>query len=414
MSVEAPRWAAVALAAMGCQREPPARAHSPRTEHADAAVTVATDPSRRCALRAAPPTVIAELSHADGASIAWNGAHYGVAWSDRADDERVVRFVRVGADGARLGSPLRMNEDRTEAAHPSVTWNGASWVVVWSGGLHALKDIHQGRVDPRGSAAGRPWRMTRTRDREDLQPRIVSIPGGFGLAWVARVAGRRWRLYAQSLDRFDAPRGFPVALLDTAVSLGETDLLWTGTQWAASALSAQREVLRVELGRLDPRGYGLGGVTRLTPRVIGGVETRGRYAVAWDGARFAVAWSEVTAGSSHVFFQRASARGNLEGAPLDLSESDESAEGPALARVGEGVVAAAWQVTREGRGRIRVRTIDAASRAQESPVELQDHDGAVGRPQLVVAGDTLALLSVSDCALTLHRVTLGPCPVRAY
>ena len=34
--------------------------------------------------------------------------------------------------------------------------------------------------------------------------------------------------------------------------------------------------------------------------------------------------------------------------------------------------------------------------------------------QMNPAGDTLALLSVSDRALTLHRVTLGPCPVRAY
>ncbi|MFO0625735.1 MAG: hypothetical protein U0325_08980 [Polyangiales bacterium] len=372
------------------------------------------DPARRCALRAAPPTVVTELSEAGSAALAWSGAHYGIAWSDRTDDERVVRFVRVGADGARLGTPLRMNEDRTEAADPSVTWNGVSWVVVWSGGLHGLKDIYQGRVDPRGSAAGRPWRMTRAPDREDLQPRIASIPGGFGLAWVARTSGRRWRLYAQSLDRFDAPRGFPAVLLDTAVTLGETELVWTGAHWAVGALSAQREVLRVELGRLDPRGYGLGSVTRVTPRVIGGVESRGRYALAWDGARFAVAWSEVTGGSAHVFFQRASARGNLEGAPLDLSDADESAESPALARVGDGLVAAAWQVTREGRARIRVRTIDGAARAQESPVELQDHDGEVGRPQLVVAGDTLALLSVSSRALTLHRITLGPCPVRGY
>lgn len=406
-------WPAFALVALGCRREPPPRRASPWAERADAAAPAA-DPSRRCALRSAPPTVVTELNELSGAAIAWSGTHYGVAWSDRADDERVVRFVRVGADGARLGSPLRMNEDRTEAADPSVTWNGASWVVVWSGGLHALKDIYQGRVDPRGSAAGRPWRMTRTRDREDLQPRIASIPSGFGLAWVARVSGRRSRLYALSLDRFDAPRGFPVALLDTAVSLGETELVWTGAQWAASALSAQREVLRVELGRLDPRGYSLGSVTRLTPRVIGGVETRGRYALAWDGARFAVAWSEVTAGSSHVFFQRASTRGNLEGAPLDLGDADESADSPSLARVGEGVVAAAWQVTREGRARIRVRTIDAGSRAQEVPVELQDHNGAVGHPQLLVAGDTLALLSVSDRALTLHRIALGPCPVGAY
>jgi hypothetical protein len=406
-------WPAFALAVLGCRREPPPRRAPPWAERADAAAPGA-DPSRRCALRSAPPTVVTELNELSGAAIAWSGTHYGVAWSDRADDERVVRFVRVGADGTRLGTPLRMNEDRTEAADPSVTWNGVSWVVVWSGGLHALKDIYQGRVDPRGSAAGRPWRMTRTRDREDLQPRIASIPGGFGLAWVARVSGRRSRLYALSLDRFDAPRGFPVALLDTAVSLGETELVWTGAQWAASALSAQREVLRVELGRLDPRGYSLGSVTRLTPRVIGGVETRGRYALAWDGARFAVAWSEVTAGSSHVFFQRASARGNLEGAPLDLGDADESAESPSLARVGEGVVAAAWQVTREGRARIRVRTIDAGSRAQEVPVELQDHNGAVGHPQLLVAGDTLALLSVSDRALTLHRIALGPCPVGAY
>lgn len=412
-AVRAALTALTLSAASGCDRRAPA-VHRRVVEPAADAPAPRFDETRRCALRASPPTPIADVEALAGVSVAWSGTHFGVVWGDTVDGERLVRFARVASNGALLGSPLRLSETHTQAADPAITWNGTSWVVVWSGGLREPEDIYQGRVDARGTAAGRPWRMTRERRRTDLQPRIESTAQGFGLAWVSRTSVGRWRLYAQALDAFDAPKAFPAMLLETGVSLAETGLVWTGSQWGVSALGVQQEVLRVEFARMDARGYTLGSLNRLTPQSIGGIDPRGRYAIAWDGAGFAIAWSEVTAGASHVFFRRATARGNLVGDTLDLREEGESADTPALASAGEGSVAAAWLVSQEGRARLRVRTLDANSRLQEGRVEVQDHDGSAGRPVVTVGGDTLALISAASRSLTLHRVTLGPCPIRGY
>jgi hypothetical protein len=405
-------WPLLGLLA-GCER----RAPPPPSEPAPGVEVPSTprvDPSRRCALRAAPPSRLAEVAAVGGVALAWNGTHFAVAWGDVIDGERAVRFVRVRPDGERLGSPLRVSELHTEAESPSVTWNGQSWVVVWSGGLRDVGDIYQARVDPRGTAAGRPWRMTRGDERTDLHPRILSAAPGFGVAWVARAGGNRWGLYAQALDRFDAPRAFPAKLLDTGISLSETSLVWTGTEWGVAALGARREVLGVEFARMDARGFAHGSVARLSSGTIGGVETRGRYALTWDGARYVVAWSEVLDGASHVFVRSADARGRLDAQRLDLRDEAESAEAPALERVGDGVSAVAWQVSRDGRGRLRVKTLDASGRLQEDPVELQDHDGAAGWPHLAAGGDSLAVVSATPQGLTYHRVTLGPCEVRVH
>lgn len=401
------------LLAAGCE---PTRAPSPPQQPPPAIepdVPSVVDESRRCALRAAPPEVLVEGAEIGGVAVAWNGTHFGIAWGDRIDGERAVRFVRVRADGSRLGSPLRVSELHTEAESPSLTWNGTSWVVVWSGGLRDVGDIFQGRVDPRGSAAGRPWRMTRGEARRDLEPRILSTGQGFGLAWVARESSGRWSLYGQALDRFDAPRAFPARLLDTSVSLGETTLVWTGTHWGVAALASRREVLAVDFARMDPRGFAHGTITRLTAPAIGGVDPRGRYALVWDGARYAVAWSEVRDGASHVYFRHADARGRLDETQIDLRDDAESAEAPALEGIGDGVVVAAWQVSRDGRTRLRVKTLSGDGRAQEDPVEIQDHDGRAGRPYLAAGGDALAVVSATSRALTFHRVALGPCTRRA-
>lgn len=397
--------------AIGCE---PARV-APRTPPppTDEDVAPQRDPRRRCATRAAPPEVLVDGAEIGGVALAWNGTHFGVAWGDRIDGERAVRFVRVREDGARLGSPLRVSEPRTEAESPSLTWNGTSWVIVWSGGLRDVGDIYQARVDPRGGAAGRPWRMTRGEARRDLEPKIVSTAQGFGLAWVAREASGRWSLYGQALDRFDAPRASPARLLDTSITLGETSLVWTGAHWGVGALGSRREVLAVDFARMDPRGVAHGSLTRLTPSSIGGVDTRGRYALAWDGTGYVVAWSEVRDGASHVVVRHADPRGRLTVTPIDLREQAESDEAPALVGLGEGVAAVAWQVSRDGRSRIRVRTLEATGRLQEEPVELQDHDGRAGRPFLAASGERAAVISATARALTFHPVTLGPCERRA-
>jgi hypothetical protein len=399
------------LVLTACTRDPPPR-RRPYVE-APPVADVPTDAmtvARVCALRAAPPE---DLSVGEGradVTLAWNGAHFGAAWVEPIDDERVVMFVRVSPEGRRMGSPLRVSERGFKAARPSLAWNGVSWSLVFEGGIRTMGDIYQARVDARGSAVGRPWRMTRG-DREDTEPVFVNTGQGFGLAWISREFDGRYTLYGEVLNRWDAPLAPPTPLLNTSVTLSATRLLWTGQAWALSALSSRRnEVLAVSFTRMEADGTPRGILKHPTPDRIGSVDTSRRYDLAWDGVSFGAAWSELRDGANRVYFRRVTPRGNFTGDEIEVSHGASNADEPALTRAREGLFVLALRVVEpDGSSRVWVRTIDPSDRVQEAQVELQAADGHAGAPALVSSNGALGVAAIDRRGLTFHLVSLGSC-----
>jgi len=362
----------------------------------------------RCVHRVSAPEDIALSTTVGAPRLAWNGAHFGLVWTETIDEEDVVRFVRADPDGARLGLPLRVSERRFLAANPALTWNGDSWSVVFAGGVGVMGDIYQARVDARGSAVGRPWRMTRGPEH-DLEPEFFATGQGFGLAWTTLEPSGRWSMYAEALNRWDAPLAPPTQLFNTSFRLLSPRLLWTGSAWAVAFLSARREVSGVHLARMEATGLPRGSVQRVTPDRIAGTETAHRYDIAWDGRTFALVWSELRDGTPQLFFRRLTARGNPSGPVVSLRVGDEQSENPSLAHLGDGDFALAEQVVRDGFPRVRVRTLHADGRIQTEGVELRGIDGAAARPALIYNGTVLGLATRSQRGLAFHIVHLGPC-----
>lgn len=408
--------AAAGLALVACEREaPPGVFHRPYVlapEVPDAAGVDATTPGLpRCALRAGAPEDLALGADIGVPRLAWNGSHFAVVWPETIDEEDAIRFVRVSARGQRMGVPLRVSERRFQARSPSLTWNGDSWSVVFAGGIRATGDLYQARVDARGSAVGRPWRMTRG-DRHDLEPVFVSTGRGFALAWTSVEPDGRWSLYGEVLNRWDAPIAPPTQLLNTSVRLLAPQLLYTGQAWAVTAITARREVFAVDMARMEPTGLLRGGVTRISNERIGGIDTTQRYAVAWDGHAFAVVWSELRDGTPQLFFRKVTTRGNPLEPTLALRVDEDQAENPSLAALEDGAFVLAEQVVREGFPRIRVRVIGADLTLNDEGVELRGVDGAAQNPTVVWNGETLGLVTRSERGVAFHRVILGPCAAR--
>jgi hypothetical protein len=346
-------------------------------------------------------------------SIAWNGTHYGVAWQQATPEGTTVWFVRVDARGERRGPAVKVNEDGFRVGYPTVVWNGASWSVFFDASWgEGEGDILQARVDVRGTMVSAPWRMTRG-PRDDVATAIVSNGQGFGLAWIAREDhGNRHVLYGMSLDRWDAPRGLAVRLIDTSLVLGAPTVTWTGEEWAFTAVRARGEVRSVAFVRLSPEGVPRGVLRHLTPERIGGVELDGRHAIAWDGRAFGVVWSELRDGATHVFFRRTSARGNPLGPEIRVSDGMASADEPALVTVAPGVFALAMRVEREGIARVWVRTMQSDGNILPGGSELQGLDGTAHAPAMVFDGAGLGVVTLSRRGVAFHRVELGPCPMR--
>ncbi len=399
---------ALALLGAGCQ-SPQRRARRPRAPEAPLEDVPAVDAvsAGRCVRRSSAPELIAAGAGIESLDVAWNGSSFGVAWSEVIDGEEAVMFAQASPDRPSGRAPLRVSERRFVARTPTVAWNGAGWSVLYSGGVREAGDIYQARVDARGTAVGRPWRMTRGA-RFDGDPRFVANGRGFGLAWTARELDRRWSLYAQPLDRWDAPLSPPTRLLNTSVSLAATNLLWTGSAWAVTCVAWGREVYAIDVARMEANGQARGSITRANSTPLGGAEPSHRYDVAWNGREFIVAWSELRDGVWRIFLRRLSARGNPLEPERALDDGDARAESPSLTSVGEGYSALAYELVGEGRSRVMLRVIDPEGRTAGEPVALPGYEGA-SIPAAEWSGEVLGVAVRAPTGVAFHRVRLGPC-----
>ncbi len=402
-----------ALGLGGCEREEaPRRRRYGLPPEVDAARDErdAGAPEGLCVLRG---TTGVDLSVGEGrasASVAWSGSQFGVAWREQAGDDASVWFVRASTAGEATSAPVRLTDRGFTPGAPTALWNGANWSVVFAGSWRGADgDLYQARVDIRGVAVSAPWRMTRNA-RDDSAPFMASNGQGFALAWIAREPdGRRHVLYGQSLNRWGAPQGAAVRLVDTAATLSAPRVTWSGEDWAFTCVSAGREVNAVDFLRLAPGGLPRGLLQHVTPTGVGGVEAEGRYAIAWEGRSYGVVWSELRDGATQVFFRRVSARGNPLGADVLVSEGAAAASEPALVTLSHGVMALAMRVDREGTSRVWVRAVHADGTFQPGHVELQGADGTATSPSMAFDGAGLGVATVGRRGVTFHRVQVGPC-----
>jgi hypothetical protein len=109
-----------------------------------------------------------------GASIEWNGTEFGVSFTQEVGG--------AAADGARIGTEVRMRDADGGSDVSSLAWNGTEWVVAW----------RDNRDDPTGGeiyyanvGAGGPGPASNlTMDSADSTvPAIVWSGTLFGVGW---------------------------------------------------------------------------------------------------------------------------------------------------------------------------------------------------------------------------------------
>jgi hypothetical protein len=393
-----------------CQREQPVYR---RRYVLPPEVDVVTDvmvPDRLCALRAIPSEDLSTEAGVARPTIAWSGSHYGVAWQKQEGANTGIVFARLLSNGGLANRPVMVTDRAFKAGAPTVAWSGANWVLLFDGGFgEQLGDVYQARVDVRGVPVGLPWRMIRG-PRDDGEPAYGAGAMGFGLAWISiEERGRRHVLYGQVLNRWNAPVGLAVRLLDTNLTLGGARVTFTGSEWAFTCVSARQEVGSVDFFRLDDKGRPKGILQHISAERIGGVDTERRYDIAWDGSTFGVVWSELRGGAMRVIFRRVSARGNPLGPDVWISEGAPSASEPAIVRVADSVFVVAMRVEREGIGRTWLRTVDGNGTVQQSRVELQGADGTATAPVMVRDETGVGVVTQSRQGIAFHRVLIGPC-----
>ncbi|UCF69541.1 MAG: putative metal-binding motif-containing protein [Acidobacteriota bacterium] len=76
---------------------------------------------------------IASGTGSDHPSLVFADGVFGLAWSDRRDNDEGIYFNRISTDGIVLGADRRVNEPQKNAWRPSLVWTGAEYLVGWVG-----------------------------------------------------------------------------------------------------------------------------------------------------------------------------------------------------------------------------------------------------------------------------------------
>ena len=85
-------------------------------------------------------------------AMVWGPGEFGIAWADNRDGNFEIYFTRVSANGAKLGSDLRITNAASDSFHPAIAWTGSEYAIVWEDyRTNSLGDIYFVRLDSSGA-----------------------------------------------------------------------------------------------------------------------------------------------------------------------------------------------------------------------------------------------------------------------
>jgi Putative metal-binding motif len=131
----------------------------------------------------------------DFPTLTWTGAQFAVAWKDHRDGNGEVYLARIDAAGNKIGGDVRITNDATDSGSPSLAWNGAGFGLVWTDSTAGLRFMSLNAtgaalgspvpIDPSFSRAELTWTGTEyrlTRWGKVLRLDLSGIPKGPALA----------------------------------------------------------------------------------------------------------------------------------------------------------------------------------------------------------------------------------------
>lgn len=116
---------------------------------------------------------------------AWfNGTQYLLAWRGASLSGSGVELdaTRLDATGSAIDArPIVVSDFAGDKNAPSVTWDGAAWVIAWADARGASNNVYAGRVSPAGAALDGAGVPIATGLIHGAEPRVASLGAGRSL-----------------------------------------------------------------------------------------------------------------------------------------------------------------------------------------------------------------------------------------
>lgn len=398
-----------------CKRYEPAAPWSPPADlfsedAANSLLDAASDAARVCVVRANPPIDLGARPIRNGTlAISWSGSDWGVAWVELVDALPVVYFARVGRDGQRHGTAIRVTERGYRGSDPVMHWDGEGWMLVTSGGIGRFDELWLQRIDPRGALSGRPRKLT-AGDRHDRGPSLIATAGGYLLAWAAEVQPREHHAMVMRLGPWGqqllapesvAQRRSRITDVCVAPLANGAAVLWTATRSSNFV---------VEGVRVDDRGYRRTAVTRVVEAPHPLLDRGPRVACVSNGQQITLAWESWREGVSRVNISEFAGRIPTLPEAQELQDPDGTLSAPRLIHVDPTHVAVALQRSVGEVDQSAVVVIRQQNSGQSGVrVRVRGHEATAERPVLSLGEGVLGMVTQGPRGLSFHRIPLVPC-----
>ncbi len=263
------------------------------------------------------PRPVSVIDGAAGPKLASDGSGYGIVWADPRDNagagmDDEIYFVRMDANGARIGEDVRVTNAGGNVAGIGFDWNGSAYGLAFNDTRTAI-GLYYTELDATGAKAFDEIRIG------DLSaPPAVASGATFGVAWVSGSNVVLTRQLGSSVGQ------------TSTIAMGLNPAIARGAGgWGVAFHDADR----VRFARVDDSGV----VGTVMP-VSDGTGIRADITAGPDG--FGVAW--VTSLSDRdVRFARLDANGARIGAEIPLT-ADALDQGLPVVAAGYGGYAVAW------------------------------------------------------------------------
>jgi hypothetical protein len=355
--------------------------------------------------------VASGATNSDRPSVVWDGAAYGMVWSDDRNGNRDIYFSRVAADGTVLVSPTRITTDSGASTYPSLAWTGTEYGVTWQDSRTTTYDIYFARISASGAKIGADVQITSDASWSN-EPSLVWTGSEYGVAWFD---GRSTSsdIYFARISATGAKLGSDVQITSDAGTSEFPSLAWAGTEYGVIWQDSRTTVYDLYFARISAAGAKVGTDIQITNDATSSFSP----SMVWSGTEYGVAWNDNRSTLQDIYFARVTMAGAKIGTDVQITSDASYSYQTAIAWTGS-EYGIAWRDMRDGNYEIYMGRVSAAGAKVSTEVRLSTEGGASMNPALAfgtlgygVAYDLDSPRSIRFVGVGCHSDSSAPyCP----
>lgn len=229
--------------------------------------------------------------------IAWSGSEYGLTWSDERNGNWEVYFARLGTDGTKIGSDVRVTDDLGTSYVSDIIWASSVYGLAFHDDRHESYEIIFARVDGDGAKIGPDVRISVTTDASAWVASLTWTGSEYGIAWHDN-SEENYEIFFARLNETGASIGPDVRITNISGSSYDADLEWTGSEFVIAWHDDMSGDSEIYVARVSDTGTKLSSDLRLTNEY----DLSADASLVWTGSRFGLAWTDERTDNPEIFF----------------------------------------------------------------------------------------------------------------